>query len=657
MTTPQPVSPQAQHKHACSLCARRKIKCDKADDPCSNCDKAKARCLYEVPIQPRSRKRAADEDLLSRLAAYEELMREHNIDYTQYAHTWIATGPKGQVNEHDSASPSPTLPAVSLDRPWVQTPKDISMETERCLWASLPPELKYPPYQSLPRKDDGVRRPGLSMSYLLSSDQPGISQIHPEPRQIYRLWQTFVDSANPLFKIVHVPTLQQRVLDASWNPSGASKPLAAMLFAIYALAIASTTVEECMSAFGETKVALSTRYRHAAFRALVEADFLTTRDFEVLQALVLFLFIDPESDLTSTLTGAAIRIGQKIGLHLQKADPAISAFDGEMRVRLWWQLYGIDARTRAAGRSSQPSAGEFGNVSLPLNVNDADLHPEMAELPIDQTGPTEMSCVLMKFEVTNWVRSSARAAEFIDLCSQGTERGTKQTKLKDRAIDELEARYHERILRHLDHNVPLHALMYAMAEIAIARMRCKVHNPRGQAWGVGEALMSREKSDVLFESILTWLEMLDLALRSKFSSHIIAHMTTKNTVDACIYMISELRRRRTGERVALAWMLVEKLYEEHPEMIQDIGQNPFLAALGDLTLEACEACRKELVNSQVTGVTGAWPGFIHSIWDQRRNQAVQVSKVSAPELQNIDAVGFMDSGDLDWEYWSDFLRL
>ncbi|KAK1966845.1 fungal-specific transcription factor [Colletotrichum sublineola] len=655
MSPLQPIGPQAQHKHACSLCARRKVKCDKAD-PCSNCDKAKARCLYEVPIQPRPRKRAADEDLLGRLAAYEELMREHNIDYSQYAHTWITTGPHGQVKEHDSASPVSTLPTVSQDSSWTQAQKEIPKETERCLWASLPSELRYPPYQSLRRKDDEIKYPELSMHDLLSSSQPGISQLHPEPRQIYRLWQIFVESVNPLLKIVHVPTLQQRVLDASWNPSGASKPLAAMLFAIYTLAITSTSTDECVLVFGETKVALSTRYRHAAFRALVEAEFLTTRDFEVLQALVLFLFSDPNSELTSTLTGAAIRIGQKMGLHRHKADPKISAFDGEMRVRLWWQLYGIDSRTRAAGRSPQPSAGEFGNVCLPLNVNDADLHPEMTELPIEHTGPTEMSCVLMKFEVTNWIRSSARAAVFLDFISQGTARGMKQTELQDKAIDELEARYHEKFLRHLDNNVPLHALTYAMAKIAIAGMRCKIHNPRGQAWGSGEALMSREKSDVLFESILTWLEMLDLALRSKFSSHLITHMTTKYTMDAYIYMISDLRRRCSGERVALAWRLVEKLYEEYPEMIQD-GQNPFFAAPGDLTLEAWEARRKALADSQGTDVVGSWPGFIHSLWEKRRNKAVQVSQMPVPELPHLDAVGLMDNGDLDWEYWNDFLRL
>ncbi|KAK1987627.1 hypothetical protein LZ30DRAFT_702059 [Colletotrichum cereale] len=655
MATEQPIAPQAQHKHACSICASRKVKCDKAE-PCSNCAKAKARCLYEVPIQPRPRKRAADDDLLARLAAYEELMREHNIDYTPYAHTWVTTGLHGHVKERDAASPVSTLPTVNHDSTWTQAQKEIPAETERCLWASLPSELKHPPYQTLRRKDDAVQHPKLSMNDLLSSNQLGIPQLHPEPRQIYRFWQVFVESVNPLLKIVHVPTLQQRVLDASWNPFGAPKPLAGMLFAIYTLAVASTSADECLSAFAETKAALSTRYRHAAFRALVEADFLTTRDFEVLQTLVLFLFSDPDSELTSTLTGAAIRIGQKIGLHRHKADPKISAFDGEMRVRLWWQLYGIDARTRAAGRSSQPSAGEFGNVCLPLNVNDADLHPEMTELPVEHTGPTEMSCVLMKFEVTNWVRSSARAAVIFDLCPQGTSRGARQTGLGDEAIDELEAIYHEKFLRHLDKNVPLHALTYAMAKIAIARMRCKIHNPRGQAWGVGEALTSRGKSDVLFESILTWLEMLDVALRSKFSSPLITHMTTKYTMDAYIYMISDLRRRCSGERVALAWRQVEKLYEEHPELIED-GQNPFFVALGDLTLEAWEARRKQLVDTQETRADGAWPGFIHAIWDQRRNKAAQVSQLAAPECQNLDAVGLMDSGDLDWEYWNDFLRL
>lgn len=105
MTSPPPPSEQ-QHKHACSLCARRKVKCDKGD-PCSNCLKAQAHCLYEAPVPPRPRKRAADEDLLARLALYEDLMRKHEIDFARYANTWVPSGLEAKLGESHGQVPVP----------------------------------------------------------------------------------------------------------------------------------------------------------------------------------------------------------------------------------------------------------------------------------------------------------------------------------------------------------------------------------------------------------------------------------------------------------------------------------------------------------------------------------------------------------------------
>ncbi|WQF90074.1 Putative zn(2)Cys(6) fungal-type DNA-binding domain-containing protein [Colletotrichum destructivum] len=131
MTSPQSTSPPScQHKHVCSLCARRKVKCDKAE-PCSNCVKSKAQCVYEVPIQPRPRKRAADEELLARLRTYEELMRKHGVDFATYAHTWITTGPQGQVKQCDSPGPV-SAPAAAEDGGLrIQAEDDSPAETER----------------------------------------------------------------------------------------------------------------------------------------------------------------------------------------------------------------------------------------------------------------------------------------------------------------------------------------------------------------------------------------------------------------------------------------------------------------------------------------------------------------------------------------------
>jgi Fungal Zn(2)-Cys(6) binuclear cluster domain len=105
-------------KHACSLCARRKVKCDKGD-PCSNCLKAKVQCLYdEAPATPRPRKRAADENLLVRLAQYEDLMRKHSIDFTHCANTWLPSGLEVKLKESESQSPVSVTSATRRPRPY-----------------------------------------------------------------------------------------------------------------------------------------------------------------------------------------------------------------------------------------------------------------------------------------------------------------------------------------------------------------------------------------------------------------------------------------------------------------------------------------------------------------------------------------------------------
>jgi hypothetical protein len=97
-------------KHACTICARRKVKCDKLD-PCSNCQKAQTQCSYEAPPPPKPRKRAADEDLLARLAQYEELMQSNRIDYTQHTNVWVSSGLETKAERDtstDADSPAPT---------------------------------------------------------------------------------------------------------------------------------------------------------------------------------------------------------------------------------------------------------------------------------------------------------------------------------------------------------------------------------------------------------------------------------------------------------------------------------------------------------------------------------------------------------------------
>ncbi|OJJ45916.1 hypothetical protein ASPZODRAFT_152870 [Penicilliopsis zonata CBS 506.65] len=539
---------------ACSVCARRKVKCDKGS-PCANCLKAQTPCVYEAPAPQRPRKRAADEELLARIARYEQLMRRHHIDFAPYANTWVSCSSSTET------------------------------ETELSLWSTLCPELKHPPIQTL--KDI----PPFHLSSIMITAQPELHTLHPEPRHLYRLWQTFVERVNPLIKIVHVPTLQQRVLDGDVADLSAS--LSAMLFSIYMLAVTALSPEECLSLFKEPRDELVTRYRNATLRALVAADFLTTRDLEVLQAFVLYLFADCESELAATLTSAALRIGQKMGLHRDEPRLSSSFFEREMRIRLWWQLCGLDARCRPVSVSSASHSPPELGIRLPLNVNDADLHPDMTDAPLEPAGPTEMVFVLMKLQVTVWLQSgNLKIFDFLNPTQ------TLATEVKDAAIDQLEAIYlHNH--RRLDIRIPIHRLAVTVARLNVARLRFKVHHPRWQE----KAQLPKQRKEMLFRTALTVLETLDTMLATApFSTPLLVHLTTRVQMDPLIYVLSELRERAAGEDVSLAWRLVERIYDAHPELIpvEQTAHGSFFTALGDLTIEAWQKCaRTETVSAPV----------------------------------------------------------
>uniref|UniRef100_A0A0B7K7M5 Zn(2)-C6 fungal-type domain-containing protein n=3 Tax=Bionectria ochroleuca TaxID=29856 RepID=A0A0B7K7M5_BIOOC len=651
--------PQVRHKFACSLCARRKVKCDKLD-PCSNCIKVEAQCLYEVHPPPRPRKRAADDELVARLAAYETLMRKHDIDFSHCATTWV---PSGQEVELGETEPLPdtnlSLPSNSVHDALRSTDGASSMVLEKSLWSNLIPELKNPPIVNLRHKYDPFLHLTPPLDSFLSTPNFNLHEMHPEPKHIYRFWQIFVERVNPLTKIIHVPTLQQRVLDASWDLASISKPFTAMLFAIYTLAVTSISDEECEASFQEKRLNLLMRYRTASIRALVAAEFLTTRDLEVLQAFVLFLFSDPESELTSTLTGAALRIGQKIGLH-RPNNPKVSFFENEMRIRLWWNLAGLDARSRGVHvrGMAPPPHREFGDVRLPLNVNDADLHPDMTEAPAQHDNPTEMICALVKFQVFEWGRTGSNGSKVFESMTHpsSTKKGIVSMELKEAAINEIEQAY-RRILQRSDKRIPLHQLAQTWATIIPARLRFKIYHPRLRpAAEDGTIYVTRKESDETFEAVLLALEMSELSLESVFATYLVIHLTFWFKMEAYVYVISELRQRCSGPRIDLAWRIIEKLFDNLPAVISEEDET-FFSGLINLTLEAWEARRKELLTMSSSLEADLTPPFIRSLYDRRRERNEDgMSMAAVLDSHSLDGLGFMEGDAVDWQTWSDVFR-
>jgi hypothetical protein len=78
-------SPEESHPPrrilACVLCQQRKIKCERRF-PCSQCIHSGSECVPAAALGPRQRRpRFPERALLDRLHKYEDLLRDHNIDF------------------------------------------------------------------------------------------------------------------------------------------------------------------------------------------------------------------------------------------------------------------------------------------------------------------------------------------------------------------------------------------------------------------------------------------------------------------------------------------------------------------------------------------------------------------------------------------------
>ncbi|OJJ45117.1 hypothetical protein ASPZODRAFT_677832 [Penicilliopsis zonata CBS 506.65] len=442
----------ALQKHSCTTCARRKIKCDKLS-PCSSCTKTRRECVYHPPAQSqRHRKRPADEDLLSRISEYEDLLRKHHVPFQPFDNSWIP-------------SPLERLVVATPEQPQrVQCPakevqKDLRQSDASRLWGELPKELRDLSIDSFTRPKDPDEDAGtaLSSSLLIPvtlHERNSLLERHPQPRHIFALWQAFAENVCPLAKIVHTPTLQQQIFETSWRLETATRPLEALLFAIYALAITSTNTGDCIRLFGETRSVLLHRYRSAAAEALIAADLHATRDLQVLQAFVLFLLVNPRSDLSVTSVAMAVRIGQMMGVNT--VDPEISFFEQELRLRLWWQILELEQRARRRVFGLRFKMTEYVNLPLPTNLNDAELHPNMGKPSFDgvRDRPTDMLFCLVRSEIVQYLHVEV-PINAIDLVFLTTPDGMAQ---KRKAVNEIQRIIEDKYLLSCDANIPFHHL-------------------------------------------------------------------------------------------------------------------------------------------------------------------------------------------------------
>lgn len=109
------------------------------------------------------------------------------------------------------------------------------------------------------------------------------------------LLSLYVENFDPVFKVLHMPTLKQAITDASADIDNVAggKSFEALMFALYYAGVTAVPAEKCLYLFQEDKEIMLNRYRYGVEIAFSNADLFTSADMVTLQALVIFLVSCP----------------------------------------------------------------------------------------------------------------------------------------------------------------------------------------------------------------------------------------------------------------------------------------------------------------------------------------------------------------------------
>ncbi|KAL7955385.1 hypothetical protein V8C34DRAFT_316468 [Trichoderma compactum] len=584
-------------------------------------------------------------DLLSKIQELESILDSHGIPFKGLGNSWIPSQWEEKlVRSREQPSPdsiSSVETAVAAEaQPLPSAGEDsgrqVPLELEEhdgaaWLWSELPEIPDEDVEEKQPTSTNTVPTTPSMFALHHVSTPPGQLELHPDPKHVFRLWQAFVDNVNPLTKIIHAPTLQGRILGAAWTAESTAKPLEATMFAVSVLL---------------------NRYRTGALRALSCTNLFSTRDLEVLQALTLIIMIDQQSEFSITAVALAMRTAHKMGLHRAAEDTRMPFFNQEMQVRLWWYIRGLNSRVRR-GMGLLSTIDDLGDARLPMNVNDADLHPCMEKPPaVQHTAATEMVYCLMKYDLWSFVRRSSnfsgnpnpreKAAQLT------TSTSVESMMKKKKVLGELGRMLQEKYLAHLDPSIPLHQLSAALAGLTIHNQQFSMLHPRNQPQR--GRYMSQADQDLVFESSVRLLELNRDVRNTSFSTNLVDHMVCRTQVDALVYMISELRRRASGHLVETAWTLLEDVYS-HLSMVLPLDQK-FSVALTDLALRAWETRKGGL------GPESEVPKFIQAPQAGREQLEDLAEQVAGVEVPQTGLMGdWTQDEPLDWAYWNDLLQL
>lgn len=292
------------------------------------------------------------------------------------------------------------------------------------------------------------------------------------------------------------------------------------------------------------------------------------------------------------LMGTTIRLAQSQGLHRDGTNLGLPPFEVEMRRRLWWYIVTLDARLTEiiGGESSVPKSMD---ASLPSNLNDDDLSPATTCYPHIQTGASEMTFCLVRYEIARFqYERELPRANYPRI--KGVERGS---------LSGLESVLEQKYLRFCDPVVPLQLLATTTARSTLCKLKqMAIHSisrstpEEGHVLHPVDAEQNRRKTFSLATRNVQYDNLIhSTRSQGKYLWFVNFHIPWGGPV----YVLKALAYRPDwNSDMEAAWEQIEELYDHHPEYLEhnkDIYQ-----ILRGLTLKAWSARESVLKAKRLT---------------------------------------------------------
>ena len=297
------------------------------------------------------------------------------------------------------------------------------------------------------------------------------------------------------------------------------------------------------------------------------------------------------------LTGIAVRIATRLGLHRDGGQFGLPPFESEQRRRLWWQIVVLDKRVTEMTGSTVMALSLSGMDSrLPLNVNDTDLHPHVDTAASPATGATEMLFCLTRIELTTATSPSGMGPNdpVITKLYRANKSGS-----STQATDEIMSNNNNTHLSHLNNYCAYMESMYLRLcnprihvqhfTLLMAHMSlCKLRVAHFLSGGISNTThLNHSERDTLFEVAIQMLDY-DNTIYSTESLRCFQWYTRFHfPVLGYIFLMSELRHYTTGALCERAWNAVCDNHR-HRHVSRNL-RSPVHIAFGHLCIKAWDA--------------------------------------------------------------------